>query len=127
MSSCHRLGMALAGHGRAMTADSARSLTRFSLATALVTIALKFAACFLTGSAGLLSDALESVVNLVAAIGALTALIVAAQPANEEHAQRTASKCAISQGLIRRRRPVFRAFIGQAWFPRVDHRCNYGA
>ena len=34
----------------------------------------------------LLSDALESVVNLVAAIGALVALIVAAQPADEDHA-----------------------------------------
>jgi cation diffusion facilitator family transporter len=66
-----------------------RDLTRFawlSIATAIVTITLKTAAYFLTGSVGLLSDALESIVNLVAAIGALIALIVSAQPADEEHA-----------------------------------------
>jgi cation diffusion facilitator family transporter len=64
-------------------------LTRFawlSIATALVTIALKATAYFLTGSVGLLSDALESTVNLVAAVGALVALIVAERPADEGHA-----------------------------------------
>ena len=47
------------------------SLTRFawlSIAAALVTIGLKSAAYFLTGSVGLLSDALESLVNLAAGI-----------------------------------------------------------
>lgn len=64
------------------------SLTKFawlSIAAALVTIALKSGAYLLTGSVGLLSDALESVVNLVAAIMALAMLIVAARPADEVH------------------------------------------
>jgi cation diffusion facilitator family transporter len=57
-----------------------------SVAAALLTIALKGAAYLLTGSVGLLSDALESVVNLVAAVVALFALTVAARPADEDHA-----------------------------------------
>jgi cation diffusion facilitator family transporter len=64
------------------------NLTRFawlSIAAAVATIALKFGAYVLTGSVGLLSDAAESVVNLVAAFVALIALHVAAQPADAEH------------------------------------------
>ncbi len=64
-------------------------LARFaglSLAAAVVTIALKVAAWQLTGSVGLLSDALESGVNLVAAIMTLVMLAVAARPPDEEHA-----------------------------------------
>ncbi len=64
-------------------------ITRYawlSIGTAVFTIALKFAAYALTGSVGLLSDALESGVNLVAAIMALVALTIAAQPPDEEHA-----------------------------------------
>src|SRR5690349_20934282 len=64
------------------------SLTRFawlSIAAALLTILLKAAAYFLTGSVGLLSDALESFVNLAGAIMALTMLTVAARPADEDH------------------------------------------
>ena len=49
-----------------------------SLATSLVTIVLKFAAYFLTGSVGLLSDAVEAVVNIVAALVALGVLLLAA-------------------------------------------------
>jgi len=66
-----------------------KRLTRFawlSIATALVTMGLKAGAYLLTGSVGLLSDALESSVNLVAAIIALVSLWVAAQPPDEEHA-----------------------------------------
>ncbi|GIK37098.1 MAG: transporter [Chloroflexota bacterium] len=65
------------------------SLTRFawlSIATALVTIGLKLTAYLLTGSVGLLSDALESLVNLVAAIIALVMLTISARPPDEEHA-----------------------------------------
>ena len=54
-------------------------LSRFawlSIAAALVTIALKTVAWQITGSVGLLSDAAESLVNLVAAIVALVALKV---------------------------------------------------
>ena len=63
-------------------------LTRFawlSIATALVTIALKSGAYLLTGSVGLLSDAAESGVNLLAAVIALVALRVAARPADHNH------------------------------------------
>jgi len=64
-------------------------LTRFawlSIAAAVSTIALKAAAYLLTGSVGLLSDALESLVNLVGALMALAMLTIAARPADEEHA-----------------------------------------
>lgn len=69
--------------------DDRRRLTRYawlSILTACVTISLKFAAYWLTGSVGLLSDALESVVNLVAALAALLALIIAALPPDQDHA-----------------------------------------
>lgn len=66
-----------------------RYLTRFawlSIATAVITIALKAAAYLLTGSVGFLSDALESGVNLVTAVLALIILTIAAQPPDDEHA-----------------------------------------
>jgi cation diffusion facilitator family transporter len=56
-----------------------------SIAAALVTIGLKAGAYLVTGSVGLLSDALESLVNLVGAIMALTMLTIAARPADEDH------------------------------------------
>ena len=65
------------------------NLTRFawlSIGTAVLTIVLKALAYGLTGSVGLLSDALESLVNLVAAIMALAMLTIAARPADEMHA-----------------------------------------
>jgi cation diffusion facilitator family transporter len=57
-----------------------------SIAAALSTILLKSAAWWLTGSVGLLSDALESLVNLAGALMALAMLSLAAQPADEHHA-----------------------------------------
>lgn len=66
-----------------------RPLRRYaviSIVAAIATIGLKAAAFRVTGSVGLLSDALESVVNLVAAIVALYALAVAARPPDEAHA-----------------------------------------
>lgn len=57
-----------------------------SIGAAIVTIALKTLAWRLTGSVGLLSDALESVVNLAAAGFALAMLIVASRPPDEDHA-----------------------------------------
>src|SRR3954466_15970761 len=57
-----------------------------SVAAAIVTITLKTSAWLLTGSVGLLSDAAESVVNLVGAVVALAALRWAVKPADEEHA-----------------------------------------
>ncbi|HSQ26540.1 MAG TPA: cation diffusion facilitator family transporter [Anaerolineales bacterium] len=64
------------------------SLTRFawlSIAAAILTIVLKAIAYQLTGSVGLLSDALESFVNLAGALMALAMLTVAARPADENH------------------------------------------
>jgi cation diffusion facilitator family transporter len=64
------------------------SLERFawlSVAAALVTIALKTVAWWVTGSVGLLSDALESLVNLAAALLALWMLRLAATPPDEEY------------------------------------------
>jgi len=57
-----------------------------SIAAAAATITLKVGAWLLTGSVGLLSDAAESLVNLVAAIVAMLALRWAIKPADEEHA-----------------------------------------
>ena len=64
------------------------SLTRFawlSMGAAVATILLKGGAYFLTGSVGLLSDAIESLVNLAGAVMALTMLTIAARPADESH------------------------------------------
>lgn len=64
------------------------SLTRFawlSVGAAVLTIGLKAAAYLLTGSVGLLSDALESFVNLAGGLLALAMLAVAARPPDEEH------------------------------------------
>jgi cation diffusion facilitator family transporter len=64
------------------------SLERYawlSVAAALVTIGLKMLAWWLTGSVGLLSDALESLVNLAAALLALFMLRLAAAPPDEAH------------------------------------------
>ncbi len=64
------------------------SLTRFawlSIAAALLTITLKAGAYLLTGSVGLLSDAAESIVNLVGAVMALAMLMIAARPADQSH------------------------------------------
>ena len=65
------------------------SLTRFawiSIGASLLTIVLKSVAYHLTGSVGLLSDAIESLVNLAGGIMALTMLKIAARPADTEHA-----------------------------------------
>lgn len=71
-----------------MSGSHAHSLTKWawlSIAAAVVTIGMKTVAYLLTGSVGLLSDALESVVNLVAAVLALIAIAAAAKPADERH------------------------------------------
>jgi cation diffusion facilitator family transporter len=72
-----------------MTGQPPPALGRYawlSIGAALATIALKGAAYRLTGSVGLLSDAIESLVNLAAAVVTLVALTVAARPPDEDHA-----------------------------------------
>ncbi len=56
-----------------------------SLLAAVLTLALKSSAYFLTGSVGLLSDAVESLVNLMAAATAYLSLLYAARPVDESH------------------------------------------
>jgi cation diffusion facilitator family transporter len=66
-----------------------RHLTRFallSLCAAVATIILKLVAWYLTGSVGLLSDALESVVNVVAAAATLWLLFLSARPPDDRYA-----------------------------------------
>lgn len=63
-------------------------LTRYawlSIATGITVFGLKIGAYAITGSVGLLSDALESIVNIVAAVVALVALRTAMKPADERH------------------------------------------
>src|SRR5579871_5208793 len=72
-----------------MAGSAPPNLTRFawlSIAVALGTLGLKLLAWWLTGSVGLLSDALETVVNLAAGVIALATLTVSAKPADEDHA-----------------------------------------
>jgi len=61
------------------------SYLKLSVAVALATIALKTGAWWLTDSVGLLSDAMESVVNLAGALFALAMVTLAAQPPDNEH------------------------------------------
>lgn len=72
----------------AVVAQQTRDLSKWallSIVASIVVIALKVAAWQLTGSVGLLSDAAESVVNLVAAVVAFFALRIAAKPADDDH------------------------------------------
>jgi cation diffusion facilitator family transporter len=69
------------------TTEKQIPLTRYawlSIAAAIVTITMKASAYLLTGSVGLLSDALESMVNLAAAVVALIVLGMIIRPANDE-------------------------------------------
>ncbi len=71
-----------------MAATASAQVARYlkvSVAVAVATIGLKTAAWWFTGSVSLLSDALESLVNLAGAIFALAMVTVAAQPADEDH------------------------------------------
>lgn len=61
------------------------SYLKLSVVVALTTMALKFGAWWLTGSVGLLSDALESLVNLAGAAFALLMVAIAAAPPDRDH------------------------------------------
>ena len=76
--------MTEAGNGTAARGDSLTRFAWLSIGAAVVTICMKTGAYFLTGSVGLLSDALESGVNLVAAVVALVALSIAAREPDDE-------------------------------------------
>src|SRR5260370_38083561 len=71
-----------------MVLSAASGLERYawlSVGTAIVTLAIKWAAWWLTGSVGLLSDALEAFVNLGAGLLALWMLRLAASPPDAKH------------------------------------------
>ena len=69
-----------------MQTKSLKKFVYLSIAAAIATIGLKLLAYSLTGSVGLFSDALESCVNLIAAVVALFMITLAEKPADEEHA-----------------------------------------
>lgn len=69
-----------------MSRSGASKFAALSIVAALVTIALKVLAWWLTDSVGLLSDAIEGTINLVAATVALAMISVAARPPDEDHA-----------------------------------------
>jgi cation diffusion facilitator family transporter len=86
------LARTVAASPRTVSARAGRrpdaGLTRYawlSIGAAIATIVLKGLAWFVTGSVGLLSDALESLVNLAGALMALAMLSIAAQPADLDH------------------------------------------
>ena len=63
----------------------AHQASRLSLAVGVLVLVLKFGAWLLTGSVALLSDAFESIVNVVAALGAVIAIRVSAKPPDSRH------------------------------------------
>jgi Co/Zn/Cd efflux system component len=76
-------------HSRRAVSTTSPSLQKYawlSIATAVATISLKAVAWWLTGSVGLLSDALESLVNLAGALMALWMMWLAEQPEDDDHA-----------------------------------------
>ncbi len=66
-------------------ARAIRRLLQLSVVVALVTITMKSFAWWLTASVGLLADAMESFVNLAAALFALAMVVIAARPADDDH------------------------------------------
>ncbi len=72
-----------------MISSGERTLKRFallSIAAALLTMGIKFTSYFITGSVGLLSDAMESIVNLFGGVMAWVMLSIAHRPPDEDHA-----------------------------------------
>ena len=62
-----------------------QTLLKLSVATAVATIAMKSAAWWVTDSVGLLSDAMESFVNLASALFAIAMVTIAERPADDDH------------------------------------------
>jgi cation diffusion facilitator family transporter len=104
-----------------MAGSPLRKFVYLSIAAAVATITIKLTAYFMTNSVGLLSDGLESCVNLVAAVVALIMINLAEKPADEEHAfghnKAEYFSSAIEGGLI-----VVAAFsIIWSAVPRITH------
>ena len=63
----------------------AKTLLKLSVVAAVATIAMKTGAWWVTGSVGLLSDAMESFVNLASALFAILMVTIAERPADDDH------------------------------------------
>jgi cation diffusion facilitator family transporter len=101
-----------------------KALTHFawlSIGAAVVTIGLKTWAYFVTGSVGLLSDAIESIVNLVGGVMALAMLTVAARPADEDHAYGHSKAEYFSSGVEGTLIVLAAASIAATAVPRLFH------
>ena len=68
-----------------MATTQVRTLLRLSVAVAVAAIAMKTLAWWVTGSVGLLSDAMESFVNLASALFSLAMVTIAERPADDDH------------------------------------------
>lgn len=68
-----------------MFEDSPKKYAYYSIIASIATLVLKFGAWGMTGSVGLLSDATESIVNVTAAVMALTVITIAMRPADDHH------------------------------------------
>jgi cation diffusion facilitator family transporter len=77
--------MFVATHAMNLNALTPKQLLKASVAVAVLTIALKTLAWHLTGSVALLSDAMESLVNLVSSVFALWMVSIAQRPADDDH------------------------------------------
>jgi cation diffusion facilitator family transporter len=95
------------------SARSARRYILLSLGAAVITIGMKAAAYFVTGSVGMLSDAAESVINLAAAAIAFWMLTVASRPPDEEHAYGHSKAEYFSSGV--ESSLILVAAVGIAW------------
>jgi cation diffusion facilitator family transporter len=96
-----------------------RRFAAIAVSAAAITIALKFGAWLVTDSVGLLSDALESVVNMVGALGALLALWYAAREPDEEHTYGHAKAEYFSSGLEGALILIAAASIASTAVPRI--------
>jgi len=106
-------------------------LLAVSVAVALVTIFLKTLAWWVTGSVGLLSDAMESVVNLASAMFGLWMVTVAARPADEDHPYGHHKAEYFSSGfegilIIAAALGIVWASVGRLWDPQPLQRLDWG-
>lgn len=106
-------------------------LLAVSVGVALATIALKTLAWWLTGSVGLLSDAMESIVNLAAALFGLWMVTVAARPADDDHPYGHHKAEYFSSGfegilIIAAAVAIVWAALGRLWEPQPLRRLDWG-
>lgn len=100
-----------------------KTLAAGSIAVGLIVLALKYAAYHLTGSVALLSDAIESIVNVATALAALFAISFAAQPADANHPyghHKAEYISAVIEGVLIVIAAIF--ILREAWFAYLSPR-----